>query len=75
MNKDDWDVLPEHECRIPVGKKPPKIAIGAPIRNRRWILPEYLEALLKIRYPPGLQYMFLENGSNDDTFLYFSYFC
>lgn len=44
----------------------PKIAIGCPIRNRAWILPEYLEALQEIDYPSKV-YLFLENDSEDES--------
>jgi len=44
----------------------PLIAIGAPVRNRAWILPEYLAALLKIDYPDK-RFIFLENNSIDAT--------
>lgn len=44
----------------------PKVAIGCPVRNRAWILPEYLAALDKIDYPQ-VQFLFLENDSDDDT--------
>lgn len=47
----------------------PKVAIGSVIRNRAWILPEYLKALKSINnYPaPMKHYVFLENDSQDDT--------
>lgn len=44
----------------------PKIAIGCPVRNRAWVLPEYLQALDKIDYENKM-YLFLENDSEDET--------
>jgi GT2 family glycosyltransferase len=41
-----------------------KVAIGSPIKNRGWILPEYLKALNNIEYP-NKEYIFLENDSID----------
>lgn len=55
----------------------PKIAIGCPVRNRAWVLPEYLGALLKIDVPnpENLRFIFLDNDSFDDTsdLLYYFY--
>lgn len=51
----------------------PAVAVGCPVRNRAWILPEYLEALLRINYLPDeghkpiLQGIFLVDSSVDDT--------
>lgn len=44
-----------------------KIIIGAPIKDRAWILPEYLNVLKNIDYH-NKQYLFYENHSTDDTF-------
>jgi len=44
----------------------PTIAIGCPVRNRAWILPDYLAALQAIEHP-AKQYLFLENDSTDET--------
>lgn len=43
-----------------------KVAIGCVVRDRAWILPEYLQALQQISYPNKL-YLFLENDSSDNT--------
>lgn len=43
-----------------------KIAIGAIVRNRGWILPDYLAALDNIVYD-NKSFLFLENDSDDDT--------
>lgn len=43
-----------------------KVAIGCVVRDRAWILPEYLQALQQISYPNKL-YFFLENDSSDST--------
>jgi len=43
-----------------------KVAIGCIVRNRAWILPEYLQALKNINYPEK-QFLFLENDSTDNT--------
>jgi len=53
-----------------------KIAIGCPVRNRAWVLPDYLEALRKIEYNNGLShgFLFLENDSTDDTLLLLAVF-
>lgn len=45
----------------------PKIIIGSPIRNRAWILRDYLNALEQIDYP-NKEFIFLENDSDDDTY-------
>jgi GT2 family glycosyltransferase len=44
-----------------------KIAIGGVVRNRAWILPDYLHALEQIDYP-NKSYLFLENDSTDETY-------
>lgn len=44
----------------------PKIAIGCPVRNRAWVLPEYLQALRDIDYEDKM-FLFLENDSEDNT--------
>ncbi|AEG58835.1 glycosyltransferase [Desulforamulus ruminis] len=43
-----------------------KVAIGCVVRDRAWVLPEYLQALQEISYPHKL-YLFLENDSRDNT--------
>lgn len=44
------------------------ITIAAPVRNRGWILPLYLEKLTKINYPTKLiELFFVVNDSSDDT--------
>jgi len=43
-----------------------KIAIGCIVRNRAWILPEYLTALAAIEFADK-EFIFLENDSTDDT--------
>jgi GT2 family glycosyltransferase len=43
-----------------------KVAIGCVVRDRGWILDEYLQALTRIDYTNKL-YIFLENDSKDDT--------
>jgi cellulose synthase/poly-beta-1,6-N-acetylglucosamine synthase-like glycosyltransferase len=45
-----------------------RIALGGIVRNRAWILPEYLDALDRIEFP-GKEYVFLENDSSDSTLL------
>ena len=44
----------------------PKVAIGCPVRNRGWILPEYLAALNNIDYGNKF-YLFIENDSEDKS--------
>lgn len=45
-----------------------KILIVAPIRNRAWILPKYLEKLSMIRYPKYLiSFYFIVNDSTDTS--------
>jgi hypothetical protein len=44
----------------------PEVMIASPVRNRAWILPEFLAALDGIDYPPErLRYYFLLNDSVD----------
>ena len=43
-----------------------QVIIGAPIKNRAWILPEYLKAINKIKYH-NKQYLFYENHSLDNS--------
>lgn len=44
------------------------ILISAPIKNRAWILPEYLKALKNIDYPKeNISFLFLLNGSASDN--------
>lgn len=52
----------------------PKIAIGAPVRNRAWILPDYLQSLIRLEYENRI-FLFLENDSSDDTTLILQEFC
>lgn len=42
----------------------PKIAIGCPVRNRAWVLDDYLSALHAIDYPYK-EYLFLLNNNED----------
>ncbi len=42
------------------------IAVGCPVRNRAWVLPEYLQALNDIKHD-ALQFLFLVNNSTDAT--------
>lgn len=44
-----------------------KVAIGSIIRNRAWILPDYLAALQSMRIIPERGYLFIENDSEDET--------
>ncbi|PYY28360.1 glycosyltransferase [Paenibacillus illinoisensis] len=45
------------------------ITIAAPVRNREWILPQYLRSILKINYPKALiDLHFVVNDSSDKTF-------
>lgn len=44
-----------------------KVAIGCVVRNRAWILPEYLQAIENIPFD-NKEYIFLENNSTDETF-------
>ncbi|MGE5404942.1 MAG: glycosyltransferase [Candidatus Saccharibacteria bacterium] len=45
-----------------------KVLIGCPVRNRAWILPSYLDALLNLNYPEELcEYAFIVNDCVDDT--------
>ena len=43
------------------------VAIGSIIRNRAWILPDYLTALQSMRIPAERGYLFIENDSEDAT--------
>lgn len=44
------------------------VLIGCPVRNRAWILPDYLQSLENIDYPQDkLQFCFILNDSIDDT--------
>jgi hypothetical protein len=44
----------------------PNIVIGCPIRDRAWILPEYLKAISNIEYQ-NKSFLFFENDSSDET--------
>lgn len=45
-----------------------KILIGAPIRNRAWVLPYYLAALDRLEYPKELlSFCFILNDSTDES--------
>lgn len=45
-----------------------KIMIGCPVRNRAWILPEYLEHLENLDYPAQyIEYCFIINDCTDAT--------
>lgn len=42
--------------------------IGCPVRNRAWILPQYLQYLATLIYPPEqIEYCFVINDSQDET--------
>lgn len=42
--------------------------IGCPVRNRAWILPQYLQHLTALVYPPDqVEYCFVINDSQDKT--------
>ncbi|KUG05186.1 hypothetical protein ASZ90_017372 [hydrocarbon metagenome] len=44
------------------------VMIGCPVRNRAWILPEYLRCLEEINYPRDrIRYCFIINDCIDDT--------
>ncbi len=46
----------------------PTVAIGCPVRNRGWILPQYLKAMEKVIYPKEkIGFCFVVNDSTDDT--------
>jgi len=45
----------------------PKILVSSCIRNRAWILPKYLEAILNIKYDGIFDCFFLENDSTDNS--------
>lgn len=46
----------------------PRVRIAAPIRNRAWILPEYLKRIEDLDYPSGLlSYHWLFNDCTDDS--------
>lgn len=45
-----------------------RVAVGCPVRNRAWILPEYLAALkLLAIHGDDIQFCFLVNNSTDDS--------
>lgn len=44
-----------------------KIAVGSIIRNRAWVLPDYLAALRSMRITDERGYLFIENDSEDET--------
>lgn len=50
-----------------------KILIGCPVRNRRWILPQFLESINKVeeytknQFPVEIDFYFIINNSTDDT--------
>ncbi len=45
-----------------------RVMIGCPVRNRAWILPEYLRSLEGIYYPRDkIQYCFIINDCQDET--------
>lgn len=42
--------------------------IGCPVRNRAWILKEYLQSLVDIEYPEDcIEYCFIINDCIDET--------
>ncbi len=46
-----------------------RVLLAAPVRNRAWVLPAYLEALAALRIPQGVQLsaLFVLNGSKDKS--------
>jgi len=45
-----------------------RVMIGCPIRNRAWILPQYLECLQNFDYPhQNIEYCFIINDCSDKT--------
>lgn len=45
-----------------------RVMIGCPVRNRAWILPQYLQYLTALVYPPDqVEYCFVINDSQDKT--------
>lgn len=45
-----------------------QVMIGCPVRNRAWILPQYLQHLTALDYPPEqVEYCFVINDSQDET--------
>ncbi len=44
-----------------------KTVVGSIIRNRAWVLPDYLKALWSMRVSDQVSYLFLENDSEDET--------
>lgn len=52
------------------------IMIGCPVRNRGWILPDYLQCLQEIDYPKDkMRFCFIVNDSVDDTEAILAKFC
>ncbi|MCF8566900.1 hypothetical protein LLE49_19460 [Alicyclobacillus tolerans] len=51
------------------------MVIGAIVRNRAWILPEYLDALDRMEVPENPTFLFIENDSVDDTGFLLSQWC
>ncbi|MBX6377289.1 MAG: glycosyltransferase family 2 protein [Clostridia bacterium] len=46
----------------------PTVLVGAPVHNRAWILPAYLEALARLDYPADrLSFAFVVNDSTDES--------
>jgi hypothetical protein len=44
-----------------------RVAIGSIVRNRAWVLPDYLSALQSMQMIPERGYLFIENDSEDET--------
>lgn len=45
-----------------------RVMIGCPVRNRAWILPDYLQHLRALKYPQEqIEYCFVINDSLDET--------
>ena len=45
-----------------------RVMIGCPVRNRAWILPDYLQHLRALKYPQEqIEYCFVINDSFDET--------
>ena len=44
-----------------------KVLIAAPVRDRAWVLPEYLKAIENLIFDGNIQYYFLINDSTDNS--------
>lgn len=52
----------------------PKVAMGCPVRNRAWVIRDYLGALINLEWDNKVL-IFLENDSTDETALFLQHFC